>query len=52
VDVSVLGGFQGCGSGKFSPDPDPIGTVPYFGYVKLYKQGKDILKIELLYIFS
>ena len=30
-------------TGKFSPDPDPIGT--YFGYVKLYKQGQNCLKI-------
>ena len=37
------------GSGKFSPDPDPIGI--YFGYVKVFKQGKNILNIELLHIF-
>ena len=37
------------GSGKFSPDPDPIDT--YFGYVTLYKQEKNILKIKLLHIF-
>ena len=37
------------GSGKISPDPDPIGTLAT--YVKLYKQGKNIKKIELLHIF-
>jgi len=45
---------SGAGTGKFSPDmdpdPDPFGT--YFGFVKLYKQGKHILKIELLHIFK
>ena len=39
-------------SGKFSTDPypDPISTLDT--YVKLYKQGKNILKIELLHIFK
>jgi len=27
------------------------GSYRYFGYVKLYKKGKNILKIELLHIF-
>jgi len=31
------------GSGKFSPDPDPISNV--------VKQGKNILKIELLHTY-
>ena len=39
----------GSGIGKFSPDPDPIG--PLAMYLKLYKQGKNILKIEVLNIF-
>jgi len=40
---------SGAESGKFSPDPEnfhrnQILSVRYFGYVKLYKQGKNILK--------
>ena len=47
---------QGCESGPFWPEPDPeifteSGSYRYFGNVKLYKQGKNILKIELLHIF-
>ena len=44
------------------PDPDLLGRIRkiftgsgsyrYFGNVKLYKQGKNILKIELLHIFG
>ena len=43
---------SGAGSGKFSldPYPDSIGTVPYFGNVNFYKQGKNILKVEHLHI--
>ena len=43
------------------PDPDLLGrsrirkiftgSYRYFGYVKLYTQGKNILKIESLHIF-
>ena len=49
--------MQGCGSGSFlvgsgakkiSPGS---GSYRYFGYVKLYKQEKGILKTELLHIF-
>ena len=28
------------------------GSYRYFGYVKLYKQGKNVFKIELLHIFK
>ena len=29
-----------------------FGSYQYFGFVKLYKQGKNIFKIELLHIFK
>ena len=49
---------QGCGSGS-GPfgwirtifTGSVFGSYRHFGYVKLYKQGKNILKIELLHIF-
>ena len=48
VGTYILCGWvqcQGCGSGSgpfwLEPDSDPIGT--YFGNVKLYKQGQNIL---------
>jgi len=53
------------GSGTFWYDPDLFGMIRiqvwkiftgsgsnrYFGNVKFYKQGKNILKIEVLHIF-
>ena len=45
IRTFLVGSGSGAGSGKFLPDPDPIST--YFGNVKLYKQGKNMLKIKV-----
>ena len=50
---------QGCGSGSgrilsrmiFTGSESGSGSYRYFGYVRLYKQGKNISKIERLHIF-